>query len=360
MKKILVFVLVGISLFTLSANGITRKQYLEDINSLEDALKNYCISYEAIQKSKKFDIDKHLSDLKRKKMTSISPYELFDVLCDAFKNIPDHHMSFSYHGENSLLWEKEFKKLGESGNCIISKDAQLYFSLPDFQSKETFENIKRFELMDLSDFDKIILDLRGNTGGDFEIPAKMLYKRCGQGYKDSARMGVCEKIILFKESPYYSFLRDKLSENEIRAIQKGKVITKTFNASNNFLNLEKTPKAFSGEIIIIVDGCTASSAECLILFLKHKFLNLSIIGIETAAAYSYGGAINAVLENSGISIGVTQFQTRLAYLQDDFLDPETGIVPDFVTEDIKELEGVLHIKNVLENIVELVVVNYRI
>ena len=35
MKKILVFVLVTISLFTLSANGLTRKQYLEDINSTD-------------------------------------------------------------------------------------------------------------------------------------------------------------------------------------------------------------------------------------------------------------------------------------------------------------------------------------
>ncbi|MFC2602800.1 MAG: hypothetical protein ACFNX0_02675 [Treponema sp.] len=58
------------------------------------------------------------------------------------------------------------------------------------------------------------------------------------------------------------------------------------------MNFEKSPKLFTGEIIIIVDGCTASSAECLILFLKHNFLNLSIIGFGTAAAYSYGGAIN--------------------------------------------------------------------
>ncbi|MGP1511624.1 MAG: hypothetical protein ACTTIT_03815 [Treponema sp.] len=63
------------------------------------------------------------------------------------------------------------------------------------------------------------------------------------------------------------------------------------------------------------------------------------------------------MENSGISVGVTQFQTRLAYLQDDFLDPETGIVPDFVTEDIKELANVLNEKNLPEDVVEVIVEN---
>ena len=39
------------------------------------------------------------------------------------------------------------------------------------------------------------------------------------------------------------------------------------------------------------------------------------------------------------------------------LDPETVIVPDFVTEDIKELANVLNEKNLPEDIVEVIVEN---
>lgn len=39
------------------------------------------------------------------------------------------------------------------------------------------------------------------------------------------------------------------------------------------------------------------------------------------------------------------------------MDPETVIVPDFVTEDIKELANVLNEKNLPEDIVEVIVEN---
>lgn len=355
MKKIFLFIFLLMPIFSF-CDVLSRKQYLEDIASLEEILKYYCISYDTIQKSGRFDMNKKIRELKNENMKFLFPCDFFDTLCNAFDNIPDHHITFSYLGEERLLWNKEFKRLGESSPALIENSRQLYLSLTDFRTRDSSENAKRFEKLDLSRFDIIIFDLRGNPGGEFDAAARIFSKLCGLTYNEFDRFNICEKILLHSESPYYSYLKTslKLSKKEIKKIEKGKALVKKLSHSGDWLHIDKGNRAFIGDIFILVDGGTASSAEVFTILLRQNFKNITILGIESAGAYSYGGVLPAMLPNSGIIINVTQFQTLAGLLQKDFLDSEEGLQPDFLTESVGELQSALFKRGVSENIIEMI------
>lgn len=355
MKKIFALMFFALAAFAF-AEELTRAQYREDIDSLEEILTQYCASYEAVQKSGRFDIDGQIRALKKQKLSAISCEDFFDLLCDTFENIPDHHLCISYLDETRPLWNKGFAHLGENHTAIVESGRQLYLAVYDCSAEIARETVKRFESLDLVRFDTIIIDLRGNPGGEFETMARILCKLCGTIYAENGNMNLCSQMLLFKESPYYAYYKDvfKLSKSEIRQIEKkGKSLLKPFAASEDLLHATKTSAAFGGKIFVLVDGCTGSSAEEVTLLLRQNFENATVLGIETAGAVAYGGPLPAILPNSKIQIHVTQFQTIEAALFEDLLDPEEGIQPDIVTETTKELKDTLTRLGVAEDVARI-------
>ncbi len=332
MKKLsLLFIIFFLAHFGF-CKELDKAECLEDLDSLEEIFQNYCISTKAIQKSRKFNINEKIRKFKNNLNEYTNDEDFFITLCDVFENIPDHHISFSLDDENCLLLNKDFGKLGENESVIFETENAngVYISFSDFDSKLAFENINRFETLDLSSFRKLILDLRGNVGGDFEVAARFLYKLCGLEYQDSDKWNLCKEVLLFKGSPYLFITElsgNELSKRELKEIEKGKSIVKSFKSTEGLLDM-KNFKSFHGKLFIIVDGYTASSSECLLLLLKQNFEAVKVLGLETAGAYSYGGLLSAELPNSKIKVNVTQFQTLLASEENKFLDSD-GILPDY-------------------------------
>ena len=155
MMKKLIFLLFLIQTFAFGAD-LSYKKYLEDIDSLEEIFRYYCISYEAIQKSGRFDIDKKIQELRNRNVKILNSDDFFSILCGAFENIPDHHISFSFLGETYLLRRKELKTLGKTQPLLLEKERELYFSFSDFDSEISWKNVRKFENLNMSDFDKII------------------------------------------------------------------------------------------------------------------------------------------------------------------------------------------------------------
>lgn len=360
MMKKLIFLLFLIQTFAFGAD-LSHKKYLEDIDSLEEIFRYYCISYEAIQKSGRFDIDKKIQELRNRNVKILNSDDFFSILCGAFENIPDHHISFSFLGETYLLRRKELKTLGKTQPLLLEKERELYFSFSDFDSEISWKNVRKFENLNMSDFDKIIFDLRGNSGGDFESGAVILKKLCGLEYEDSDRFAICEKCLLYGDSPYYSELKNMLefSKKEMKKIEKGDVLLKRNPFSRNYLHINKSDSAFTGKIFVLLDGLTASSAEVFAILLRQNFKNIKLLGTESFGAYSYGGVLPAILPNSGIIINIPQFQTLPGVLQKDNLDPDDGIQPDFQTESIGALLLALAEDGISEEIIEMISGNMK-
>lgn len=215
---------------------------------------------------------------------------------------------------------------------ILKEDEIAYMkikSMSAYHIKEDYGKVKDF-LEQVEDYDKLIIDIRGNTGGfdDYwknivgfliDEPLKMEYYSFFRGdYRDKYEM---YKVATGKPI-------DSLDEkvwnkipNEVR-----KEIERDFDYYDiNFVIVEPWNVVdFKGKVYLLVDKYVFSSAEKFASFAKDTgFANL--VGETTGGDRVFAEIPFAYLPNSGLII---RFSAELGINKDGTINMETRTIPD--------------------------------
>ncbi len=247
--------------------------------------------------------ENNFHDHERKYLSKIDKCGSYDdvipVLNDAIKLAGGEHSSvvelnedFSSLSFNSaLLTYPRILKNNDIITLILPK-----FVSSDSRDVEKYVNTSIRELEKFKDIENIIIDLRGNTGGNM-MPM----------------LGAISPFL--KEGKIFEFISNKSNSNILLTngqIKYGNLILDVPNYSNK----SDIP------IAILVDNQTASSAEVVLIALKGQD-NVKTFGNKTAG-YATGVSIFPIYGKYALSLAGVKIKGN-----DNIIYDESPIIPDF-------------------------------
>ena len=223
------------------------------------------------------------------------------------KALPDN----SKYASNGQAENLDFTIKSSENLAVVTIKSFVYYdeNLPVFKAfiDSCFNQIK------LQNIENVVVDLRGNGGGD----------------------------------PYCAaYLLQYISDKPFMYYKKG--------TTDSYKDLEKTIKPFkdnfSGNLYVLINSLCASTSGHLASILKYNNIG-TLIGSETGATYSCNAhTINFKLKNTGInaSVATKTYQTAVTGFEKD-----SGVMPDFPIS--RNLEEVLGKKDLeMEKVMELI------
>lgn len=233
----------------------------------------------------------------------------------------------------------------------------------------------------------IIFDLRSNTGGYCEFPAKILTAACYNQHSDDDKKQIealflnsidenCSEIIspttMQKRKEIYEnrwkgqFERlseeDKQEYKDYWKTMKHRAVRKFRPAANYQCNLTEFPETdFKGNVYILINRRTASAAElgtAMAFYLQNKGIKVQLVGENSCGAVKYVGMWGYVLPNSGIWINVGAV-AGLSPIFDEipqFKGESKGFYPDYwatnetILKTLIEISDDAALKEVLEGL----------
>jgi hypothetical protein len=306
---------------------------------------------------------------------SLSEKEFCDKIGDILWQVPDGHLTVKSREElcgDQAKWHELKGRVGKNSKLgYFQKNNKPWFvgkekmkgkivglisiiSFPSSKNKIWDGFID--ESRKLLNMDIIIIDLRGNRGGDdtfgFKLAELLQDRKVMPGWDKTIDRLSPETIALSKNNliisklnlihrnnpiPAYisEYLKDR--ENKLRLSKKGKLPEeKVYTWSQKDHPLGNN--MFNGKIIILADKeCGSSGESSLEALAKHP--NATFYGENTAGKYHFGNVAVLILPNSKISIGVASKYN--AYKDNRNID-KIGLRPDVKTktdEDAIKHEG---------------------
>ena len=212
---------------------------------------------------------------------------------------------------------------------------------------------KAFRRIEEEKIEKLIIDLRGNSGGRENYGA-ILYSyltTCDFQYFD---------VVSLKKRRYDFF---KTTNNNIYKVILGLVrkekVDNCYKIHNPFFIPplykihKKKENAFTGNVFALIDGGSFSAA-CEFLTTCHRFQRVKFVGEETRGAYignNSGLMVSVCLPHSKLVLRIPLFRFNMPVSQKN---NHRGIVPDYVVNpsitDIKEGTDTI-LEYVLENLI---------
>lgn len=235
------------------------------------------------------------------------------------------HLGFPLsHTLNDRLNVKETKKEREKnfGTFSIEKNKYGYFRFESFKNSKgpKYDEFLKtsFEAMRKKKIDKLVIDLRGNTGGIIQVD---LLKYLLPSETDLGQY-IFEKKLTRKE---LRKLGVRMSQEATRTYLKNmkssrKIAKKAPAYYGELIVPSKSPGVFKGEIVVITDEGTFSAGAALASHLK-TLCGAKIVG-ETAGGSFYAGNAGTLplkLRKSGLVIQLnpnffaTQLYTETEY-----------------------------------------------
>lgn len=159
--------------------------------------------------------------------------------------------------------------------------------------KRIFDTIRK------ENVENLVIDLRGNSGGLFKMAEELI-------------------PYLMEETPEDRFQRKSLS-------WEGKERSYKFH--------KKSRKAFEGQVYVLIDGGTFSSASTLARYLKEHS-NAILIGEETGSRYEgfvAGSKIHVILPNTGLEVGIPRYLIEFGEGKKQQTS-DRGVLPDFTID----------------------------
>lgn len=231
--------------------------------------------------------------------------------------------------KESLKYEDESSEIG---TFKIIKSKYGYFRFKSFTScygsrfdhflNQSFKKLKR------GNINKLVIDLRGNTGGAMQY--SFMRYMVGEGVELGRY--IVEKPKTFSSGKYFNKF-DTDYRKHVRLSRRQKIMQK-FNKFNNGIELTEYVDSnliFKGEVVIITDGSTFSSASILACHLK-TMNNAKMIGIMPGGSFYAGnaGTIPVKLPYSGVTLFVNPntFYSHLDKVDDPLKIKEPDVVMD--------------------------------
>lgn len=317
----------------IAINGKTVPEMMQEIGQLLSSDEDHS-SFKYFQAAHLFEFYRHLTD----------PFDAdsVEVVCR------DGNRSFSMYFQTGTAPVYTMNKRmaafaaeqGQAefdyGDFKIIKGKYGYFRFKSFSASygknyNEFLNTS-FEQLRKKNVDKLVIDLRGNTGGvmQYEI---MRYFVGGDQYLGryivaKPRSKHDSKYIKKFSADYLKHLR--LSKNQKRLIRKGK-----FNDGKIQTAAIDDEKIFQGQIVVITDEGTFSSSSMLACHLK-TLANAKIVGRPAGGSFYSGnsGTLTVKLPQSGFTMFVNP-NTFYSHLEKpsnptEIKQPDLFITPRFL------------------------------
>lgn len=386
---ILLLVIVGISLLIYKSinsldNNLAKKEKVEDFQYIYDVIEKGYPYLEVNKRVNNVDWlankDIYLEKIKNTENDSEFINELNTILGDlnnGHTHLIDNYslFKFFYNGYGQSGWyeffndnivKNRYEGLGESedNNEIFSTEDLIlkdivegevgYIYLPQMlprgnSIKEDISEISKY-IKTLENHKSIVIDIRGNSGGDDSYWTQIISRIIPKSYNTSG-------YILFRDSEMinnYVNSRD-IDVEDIKYLPKEIInngpneINSDFKyfAKNNRL-IETTDSIdFKGRIYLLVDRVVYSSAESFSIFCKESGI-ATVIGETTGGD---GGGVDPILfklKNSGL---IVRMAGDMYLTESGICDEEFKTIPDYIIENptrTKEFSDDNCIKKVLE------------
>lgn len=287
----------------LSLNGKTVPEMMEDIGRYLSSDEN-SVDFKYFQASQLFEFYRHLADPFDQDSVQVVYTYNADTTSTYLQTgaAPVHTMN-----SRIFKWASEFQE-GEKdhGQFRVLNGKYGYFRFRSFQTSfgKGYEHFikESFEVLNARSIDKLIIDLRGNTGGAMQYSIMRYF--VGEGIPLGRY--VVEKPKKGFESKYFKkFSFDYLRHRHLSNEQKRQQNRHKFNDGNVVTEKVDTNLIYKGQIIVITDEGTFSSAAMFACHLK-TLANAKILGSAPGGSFYAGnaGSLQARLPNSGFKVYV--------------------------------------------------------
>ena len=248
--------------------------------------------------------------------------EFFKLLKPVVADIPDNHISIRFGTTRfGTKYKNPYKNVGKN----IAGDKSVYGEMRDggvaaigfsamIKSDETKNAIIDFAKNILPESSALVIDLRGNTGGDSWYSDLFAEHLCGawiDSFKTVYVRTNCDAQ-KFLSTVYPTAPWAKLPESEELVVWKtGKNYTPDTN------------KAYMKPIYILTDRKTTSAAELFLLRMIHH-PSVVVVGDNSSGTEVFGNVGHSMLPNSQIKVSIGMFYRVLS--QENF--ELNGITPN--------------------------------
>ena len=257
----------------------------------------------------------------------ITAQDFFDSIKSVIGSIPDNHISMSFNGVRATTTKrKEYKNVGSN----ISQDADISFKMLKkdiaiigfkkmLRTDEFKDTIASFISEILPKSKALIIDLRGNSGGNSTYSYKFANYLCGTKIDSYRKLYV-------RATPEAQKIQQQSSPNAFWAGLPESEDFIFFREGKNY-SIDKN-KAYMKPIYILTDRITGSSAEMFLLRMIHHPC-VKVIGDNSAGMETFGNMGSAFLKNSQIKVAIGM-NYRILF-EDNF--ELNGYKPDIQCED---------------------------
>lgn len=249
--------------------------------------------------------------------------------------------------------------LANSGNGIptmkiLEENKTAYIKFPTFSINDSYKIPLRYFIEDIKDYDYLIIDITGNSGGRIEpwhdlmsaLTPKDLNMEYYAGYrgteiaetvKDEALEGKLTngvpgfENLEFEEMKNLPAHMEDINQEDIAQLKYFLKMTDRIEA--------KKENSFQGKVYLLIDKECFSSADLFAHYAKYtKFA--TIVGSAAAGDGTGGiGYLYFPLPNSGL---IYQIQCAYGFNDDGSSNFESGTEPDVIVAPKKELDHVLN------------------
>lgn len=194
-----------------------------------------------------------------------------------------------------------------------------------FNVKEKFIKFtkKSFEEIQQKNIGKLILDLRNNGGGEDNY-GKMLYAHL----TDTTFEYYKKQSITQEKYSFAKYTDDRMLNRSVSALRKKNEEDGTFRVSLDGLDKPQRPEreAFSGKIVVLINGGTFGVANEVAAVLKHNKRAI-FVGQETGGAsiFSSGLMPYLVLPNTALQLSLPLVRYEMAV---ESAEKGRGVMPD--------------------------------
>ncbi|MFG1486024.1 S41 family peptidase [Halobacteriovorax sp. RZ-1] len=329
------------------APPILNKEKIDlDVNLVEYTLKN---SYSGYFFKNKNNVELGIKKLKESvvNIESIKPGDFCNVLGESFSHVQDEHLTFQFgprkcarntfvgnvgkriDSEEKRLWT--VKKVVE-GNSNVLVITISWFASP---SSNKWDGMLREIKTHLDKIDFVVVDLRGNSGGDDTIGYQLAKLLTGGSqfstpyanqYKVVTRPGLESRANL---SSFLAYNAESKKQKDFFTdfIKRDKQKYTNYKQETAIVNkvLPKVVKAKAlRPVVILQDRACASSCESTIDFFEY-IDDVTRVGENTAGQVQFGNLGFVVLPESRIQINIPS--TFNSYRDNRFIE-SIGIKPD--------------------------------
>jgi hypothetical protein len=328
--------------------SLTESDFQEDLTLLRYALLNAYGARGTIDEDLFLSVDSEL-----KKLSFIDkPKNLCEKIGEILSQFPDYHLQAKFNGES--CYKRKIVKINIGKNRNDSK--QPWKGIVEVNGIYTI-SISKFppgawpgfhEFIDeaMKNSKAIVIDLRGNGGGDdsiaFEMAERLARQKLETPFASDLKRNSPETLTIWDNS--LKLMKKHFSDPEMHKQidmyinDNSKLLAKSLAGEIQEYTSEPvestywkydTSKGYKRPIYILQDKECGSSAESAIDFFEY-FPNITKVGINTAGMIHFGNVGLVILPNSGITI---QMPTKANKYKDGRFIEFTGITPDIVLND---------------------------